>query len=402
MATGGTAPRPHSTLEVFLVFLRLGLSSFGGPVAHLGYYREALVQRRGWLDDQQYAQVVALCQFLPGPSSSQVGQAIGLMRAGLPGLFAAWLGFTLPSAVIMIGLAVAVGTVGAEAITGAGWLHGLKLAAVAVVAHAVISMGRSLSPDWPRLLITAIALAAAAVWANPAGQLGALLLGGILAFILPLSRSVGAVAAGLNVPVSRRTAGASLGLFALGLAGLPLLTALAPGGLLGLIDGVYRAGSLVFGGGHVVLPLLEREVAAPAGVDSSSFLAGYGVAQALPGPLFSFAGYLGAEAQPHMPLIGGVIAVIAIFLPGTLLLVGVLPYWDRISGIAAIRRAVAGINAGVVGLLAAILWDPVIQVGITGITEFAIAAAAFTLLMATRFPVYLLVPVCAAVGWLLL
>ena len=394
--------RTNPALEVVLVCLSLGLRSFGGPVAHLGYYREALVQRRGWLDDRQYGQIVALCQFLPGPSSSQVGQAIGLMRGGLPGLFGAWLGFTLPSAVIMIGAAVAVGAVGPEAISGAGWLHGLKLAAVAVVAHAVINMGRALSPDWQRLLITLSAFVVATLWANPAGQLGALLLGGLLAFGLPMPQAADHAAADLNVQVSRRVAGASLGLFLLCLAGLPLLATLAPGGLLSLIDGVYRAGSLVFGGGHVVLPLLEREVAAPAGVDSSSFLAGYGVAQALPGPLFSFAGYLGAEAYNHAPVLGGVIAIIAIFLPGTLLLVGILPYWDRISGITTIRRAVTGINAGVVGLLAAILWDPVIQVGITGITEFVIAAAAFTLLMATRFPVYLLVPACALAGFLLL
>ncbi len=402
MPNNTSGGRAHPVLEVFLVFLGLGLRSFGGPVAHLGYYRESLVQHRGWLDDRQYGQIVALCQFLPGPSSSQVGQAIGLMRAGLPGLFGAWLGFTLPSAIIMIGAALAVGAVGSEAISGAGWLHGLKLAAVAVVAHAVINMGRALSPDWQRLLITLAAFAVATLWANPAGQLGALLLGGLLAFALPMKQAAEHAGPGLNVPVSRRVAAVSLGLFILGLAGLPLLATLAPGSLLSLIDGVYRAGSLVFGGGHVVLPLLEREVAAPAGVDSSSFLAGYGVAQALPGPLFSFAGYLGTEAYTHAPILGGMIAIIAIFLPGTLLLVGVLPYWDRISAITTIRRAVTGINAGVVGLLAAILWDPVMQVGITGITEFVIAAVAFTLLMSTRFPVYLLVPACALAGFLLL
>lgn len=398
----GSGSERHTALEVFLVFLALGLRSFGGPVAHLGYYREALVQQRQWLNDQQYGQIVALCQFLPGPSSSQVGQAIGLMRAGLPGLFGAWLGFTLPSAVIMISLAIALGTAGPEAITGAGWLHGLKLAAVAVVAQAVINMARTLAPDWQRALIVLLATAVALLWPNPAGQLGALLLGGLLAFALPMRAEATAASSGLSVPVSRRTATTSLVLFATALAGLPLLASLSPGGLLGLVDGVFRAGSLVFGGGHVVLPLLEREVAAPAGVDSSSFLAGYGVAQALPGPLFSFAGYLGAEAQPHMPIIGGVIAVIAIFLPGTLLLVGVLPWWGQISGIAKIRRAVAGVNAGVVGLLAAILWDPVIRIGVTGLTEFAIAAVAFALLMGTRFPVYLLVPACALAGWALL
>ncbi|SEO81526.1 chromate efflux transporter [Aquisalimonas asiatica] len=398
----GPEVRRRSALEVFLVFLGLGLSSFGGPVAHLGYYREALVQRRQWLSDQQYGQIVALCQFLPGPSSSQVGQAIGLLRAGLPGLFAAWLGFTLPSAIIMIGLAVALGTAGPDALTGAGWLHGLKLAAVAVVAHAVINMARSLAPDWQRVVIVVAATAVALLWANPFGQLSALVMGGLLAFLLPMQAQATAGNDGLDIPIGRRTANVSLLLFVVALCGLPLLATAIPGGLMGLIDGVFRAGSLVFGGGHVVLPLLEREVAAPAGVDTSSFLAGYGVAQALPGPLFSFAGYLGAEAQPHMPIIGGVIAVIAIFLPGTLLLMGVLPWWGRISGIATIRRAVAGVNAGVVGLLAAILWDPVIRIGITGLTEFAIAAVAFALLMGTRFPVYLLVPACAAAGWLLL
>ncbi|WP_290652219.1 chromate efflux transporter [Aquisalimonas sp.] len=402
MAPIGSWHNKHPALEVFFVFLGLGLRSFGGPVAHLGYYREALVQRRAWLNDQQYGQIVALCQFLPGPSSSQVGQAIGLLRAGLPGLLGAWLGFTLPSAVIMISLAMALGAAGTEAITGAGWLHGLKLAAVAVVAHAVINMARTLAPDWQRALIVILATAVALIWANPAGQLGALVLGGLLAFALPMRAGAAAANGGLSVPVSRRTAGTSLILFALGLAGLPLLASVAPGGITSLVDGVYRAGALVFGGGHVVLPLLEREVAAPAGVDASSFLAGYGVAQALPGPLFSFAGYLGAEAQPHMPIIGGLIALVVIFLPGTLLLVGVLPWWGRISGITTIRRAVAGVNAGVVGLLAAILWDPVIRIGITGVTEFLIAALAFALLMGTRFPVYALVPGCALAGFMLL
>ncbi|WP_290635594.1 chromate transporter, partial [Aquisalimonas sp.] len=244
----GPEVRRRSALEVFLVFLGLGLSSFGGPVAHLGYYREALVQRRQWLSDQQYGQIVALCQFLPGPSSSQVGQAIGLVRAGLPGLFGAWLGFTLPSAIIMIGLAVALGTAGPEALTGAGWLHGLKLAAVAVVAQAVINMARSLAPDWQRALIVVAATAVALVWAHPLGQVSALIIGGLLAFVLPMQAQATATAGGLEIPLGRRTANISLLLFFGALGGLPLLAALFPGGLTGLIDGVFRAGSLVFGG----------------------------------------------------------------------------------------------------------------------------------------------------------
>lgn len=394
--------RRFPALEVFLVFLGLGLCSFGGPVAHLGYYRDALVTRRNWLNDQQYGQIVALCQFLPGPSSSQVGQAIGLVRAGLPGMTAAWLGFTLPSAILMIGLALAVSALGADAIHGTGWLQGLKLAAVAVVAQAVINMARTLAPDAPRIAITLAALTLALLWPTPAGQLLALLLGGGLAFLLPVTARRVDTEAALHVPLSRRTAAASLMLFAAGLAGLPLLAGAFPGELTALVDGVYRAGSLVFGGGHVVLPLLEREVAAPAGMDHGTFLAGYGAAQALPGPLFSFAGYLGAEVYDPAPILGGVAAVIAIFLPGSLLLVGVLPWWSRLGHVAWIRRGVAGINAGVVGLLGAVLWDPVIRVGITGVPELAIAVAAFALLMATRLPVYLLVPACALAGSTLL
>ena len=396
------APR-GSAREVFLVFLGLGLCSFGGPVAHLGYYRENLVRRRGWLDDAQYARLVALCQFLPGPTSSQVGQAIGLTRAGLPGLLAAWLGFTLPSAALMIGLAVGLGTAGgAAAVAGAGWLHGLKLAAVAVVAHAVLTMGRSLAPDGQRLLIVAAAAIVALLWPHPAGQVAALLGGAALAFALPLPRTGAAAGEPLQVAVPRGVARGCLGVFVLLLLGLPLAAALLPGGLTGLVDGVYRAGSLVFGGGHVVLPLLEREVAAPAGLDSSAFLAGYGVAQALPGPLFSFAGYLGASAHPAIPVVAGLVAVVAIFLPGTLLLIGVLPWWERLSTMARVRRGVMGVNAAVVGLMAAILWDPVIRVGITGWIEVAIAALAFAGLVSGRVRVYLLVPACALAGYLLL
>lgn len=397
------AGHPGRVLQVFRVFLLLGLGSFGGPVAHLGYYRQALVAERHWLSDAEYAQIVALCQFLPGPSSSQIGQAIGLLRAGLPGMFAAWLGFTLPSAVLMFAAALTVSSLDTATIAGAGWLHGLKLAAVAVVAQAVFRMARTLAPDAAHLAITVAALATAVIWASPAGQLAALLLGGALAFALPLGTRETAAANALRTPVKRRTALVALALLIAGLVLLPLLAVLRPDdGLAAMADGVYRAGTLVFGGGHVVLPLLEREVAAPAGLDHSTFLAGYGLAQALPGPLFSFAAYLGATLHPGAPVVGAVIALVAIFLPGSLLLLATLPWWSRLSGMASVARAVAGINAAVVGLLGAILWDPVIRVAVTGVTDAAIAAVALAALMATRAPVYLIVPACALAGWLLL
>ena len=396
------AGHPGRVFQVFRVFLLLGIQSFGGPVAHLGYYRQALVAERHWLSDAEYAQIVALCQFLPGPSSSQVGQAIGLLRAGLPGMFAAWLGFTLPSAVLMLAAALTLSRLDTATITGAGWLHGLKLAAVAVVAQAVFRMARTLAPDGAHLLITVAALATAVIWASPAGQLAALLLGGALAFALPLGTRETAAANALRTLVSRRTALVALALLIAGLLLLPLLAVLRPDGMAAMADGVYRAGTLVFGGGHVVLPLLEREVAAPGGLDHGTFLAGYGLAQALPGPLFSFAAYLGATLHPGAPVVGAVIALVAIFLPGSLLLLATLPWWSRLSGMASVARAVAGINAAVVGLLGAILWDPVIRVAVTGVTEAAIAGAALAALMTTRGPVYLIVPACALAGYLLL
>ncbi|MCP1676704.1 chromate transporter [Natronocella acetinitrilica] len=394
-------PRTHTWQEVFLTFLLLGLRSFGGPVAHLGYYRETFVRDRRWLNDHDYGQLVALCQFLPGPSSSQVGQAIGLQRAGLPGMAAAWLAFTAPSATIMIGLALGLNWVDPETLQQAGWLHGLKLAAVAVVAHAVLSMARSLCPDLPRATIAVVATGVALVWPNPLGQVSALLAGAVLAFLLPMPAPAN-VDATLKSPISRRGGVVALGVFVAGLLGLPLLVLLSPGGLLGFVDSFYRVGALVFGGGHVMLPLLDREIAAPSGIDSQTFLAGYGVAQALPGPLFSFAGYLGAEALPHMPIAAGLIAVVAIFLPGTLLLLAALPWWLTVGRNHVLQRGVFGINAGVVGLLAAVLWNPIAVYGITGWLDVVIAALAFAALWSGRLPVYLLVPLCALAGWLIL
>src|SRR6266705_2429795 len=342
--------------EVLTVFLRLGLTSFGGPVAHLGYFREEFVARRRWLDDRSYADLVALCQFLPGPASSQVGIAVGLLRAGYPGALAAWVGFTLPSAVAMVLFAYGVGVLGH---VGLGWLHGLKVAAVAVVAQAVLGMARTLAPDRARATLAVadaiIALGAPSSW----GQIGAIALGGIVgALLLRGGEEIAPAALPLNVS---RSLGALLlvAFFAL-LIGLPLLAAAIPSQALKEFDAFYRAGSLVFGGGHVVLPLLQASVVPPGWVGNDTFLAGYGAAQAVPGPLFTFAAYLGTVMGPQPNgWIGATLCLIAVFLPSFLLVIGALPFWDEFRRRPGAQAALAGINAAVVGLLLAALYHPV-------------------------------------------
>jgi chromate transporter len=332
--------------EVLLVFLRLGLTSFGGPVAHLGYFREEFVVRRQWLGERAYADLVALCQFLPGPASSQVGLAIGLSRAGYLGALAAWCGFTLPSALALVLFAVGVAALG-DAL-GSAWLHGLKIAAVAVVANAVLGMMRSLAPDRERATLAVIAAAVALMVPTSAGQLGAIALGAVAG--LALARGAPPATGHVELPVSvGRLAGALwLVLFFLLLAGLPALALRSDSQELALLDAFYRAGSLVFGGGHVVLPLLQAEVVPPGWVSNDAFLAGYGAAQAVPGPLFTFAAYLGA-------VIGGwpaaILCLVAVFLPSFLLVAGALPFWEAIRARPAAQAALAGVNAAVVGLL---------------------------------------------------
>lgn len=381
-------PSRSRTVEVFTAFLKLGLVSFGGPVAHIGYFNEAFVTRRKWLSEAAYAEIVALCQFLPGPASSQAGMAIGLSRAGLLGAFAAWVGFTLPSALLMIAFAYGLGMV--SDIASAPWLHGLKIAAVAVVAQAIVVMGRTLCPDVPRLAIAGGGAAIALMIPATLGQVGAIAVGGLLGVIWLRSASATALPA-LPLGVARPVAIAALGFFFLLLAALPLA---AQAGMLPLqlFDSFYRAGALVFGGGHVVLPLLERAVVPPGWIDAETFLAGYGAAQAVPGPLFTFAAFLGAE-------IGGVgtalLCLVAIFLPSFLLVVGVAPFWTAVRGHARVRAALSGINASVVGLLVAAFYDPIATHTITGLWDAALAAGLFAMLMFARAPSWLVVLVGA-------
>jgi chromate transporter len=372
-------------LHVFAAFLKLGCTSFGGPIAHIGYFREEFVGRRKWLDDRAYADLVALCNFLPGPASSQVGIALGISRAGLAGGIAAWLGFTLPSAIALLLFAYgfsALGTSGAS-----GWLHGLKIAAVAVVAQAVWSMGRNLCPDRLR---ASIALAATLlVFALPGGawaQLGAIAAGAVAGILLlppvPPAAPLPAV-----FPISRRTGVLAWLLFLGLLVLLPIARRGFPAAALELFDSFYRAGSLVFGGGHVVLPLLRNEVVPPGWVSDDAFLAGYGAAQAVPGPLFTFAAYLGAMmSRPPDGVAGGLLALGAIFLPAFLLVVGALPFWDQVRQQGVAQRALRGVNAAVVGLLLAALYDPVWTTTIHSKADAGLALAAFGLLMFWKLP----------------
>jgi chromate transporter len=387
---------PSSWPEVLKVFLRLGLTSFGGPVAHLGYFHDEFVIRRGWLDERSYADIVALCQFLPGPASSQVGIAIGLSRAGYAGALAAWTGFTLPSAIALVLFAYGVEALGSA--SGSGWLHGLKVAAVAVVAQAVLGMMRSLAPDRERATLavaaTIITLAISPVW----GQIGAILLGGAVGLIL-FQGAASTEHVSLPLRVGRRTAIAALIVFFGLLIGLPILSASTPSQSVHLLNAFYRAGSLVFGGGHVVLPLLQAQVVPPGWVTNDAFLAGYGAAQAVPGPLFTFSAYLGAVMDPRPNgWAGAALCLVAMFLPSFLLVIGALPFWEALRNKPAAQAALRGVNAAVVGLLLAALFHPVWTAGITSGADFALAAADFLLLFMWRTPPWLVVLLSAAGG----
>ena len=384
---------------VFLVFLQLGLTSFGGPVAHLGYFREAFVARRRWLDERAYADLVALCQFLPGPASSQVGIGIGLAKAGLPGALAAWLGFTLPSALLMV--LFGYGVVAFSEAMPPGLLHGLKVVAVAVVAQAVWGMARTLCPDAPRITLAVLACIGVLMAPVPLAQLAAIAAGG-LAGLLLLKDEAESRADTLGIEVGRGVAVAALVLFFVLLAGLPLLAAAYPAQALALIDSFYRSGALVFGGGHVVLPLLQAEVVPPGWVADDAFLAGYGAAQAVPGPLFTFAAYLGTVSVPAPNgWLGALICLLAIFVPAFLLVVGTLPFWDALRRLKAVRRALGGVNAAVVGLLLAALYDPVWSRAILTPADFALALAAFAGLAFWKLPPWLVVLLSAGGGWAL-
>lgn len=433
-------PGPAPLAEVAGSFLRLGLTSFGGPVAHLGYFRETFVGRRSWLDDREYADLVALCQMLPGPASSQVGMGLGLRRAGLPGLAAAWVSFTLPSAILLTLFALGLSAFGD--LGDAGWLLGLKAAAVAVVAGAVQSMAKTLTPDARRASIAAAALILMLVIPDsmvPTAlvQIVAVVLGGVLGLVWLKRPDKGeeqespaeaaapdttvdrdsvsatesaAATVGPHSPESRiasrgarRLGIASLIVFAALLLGLPALTAATGDATIRLIDIFYRAGALVFGGGHVVLPLLEAELVPTGLVDHDTFLAGYGAAQAVPGPLFTFAAFLGASMTTGPTgILGAGIALLAIFLPAGLLVVGILPFWERLRAWEPATAALTGVNAAVVGLLGAALYDPVFVEGITSPATLALAVAAFVAGTMCKIPAWATVIGAGLLGWLLL
>lgn len=388
----------RSPWAVFLIFLRLGLTSFGGPVAHLGYFRDEFVMRRQWLSERSYADLVALCQFLPGPASSQVGMALGLSRAGHVGALAAWAGFTLPSAMAMILLAMGMAGYG-EALP-AGVLHGLKVVAVAVVAQAVWGMGCQLCPDAPRIALMAASAGAVLLVPSAWGQVGVIVLSA-LAGLLLFSPAQEAGHDPLPMDVRRCTGLFWLALFLVLLIGLPVLASLFPNPGLAMVDAFYRAGSLVFGGGHVVLPLLQAEVVLAGRVGSDAFLAGYGAAQAVPGPLFTFAAFLGASMnEGPSGWLGGMIGLLAIFVPSFLLVAGALPFWERLRCHARMRAALSGINAAVVGLLLAALYRPVWTGAIHAPQDFGLALAALLALMFWRVPPWLVVIGCGAAGGL--
>jgi chromate transporter len=381
---------------IFRVFLRLGLTSFGGPIAHLGYFRREFVERRRWLGESAYADLVALCQFLPGPASSQVGFAVGLSRGGLAGGLAAWAGFTLPSAIALTLFALGAGAITGPA--GLGALHGLKVVAVAVVAQAVWGMARTLCPDRERASIAVLATLVVFFAATSAGQIGAIVLGGVLGFWL-CRDAPGAPTSALPVTVPRGVAGACLAAFFVLLAGLPLAVRLGAGHAIEVFEAFYRAGALVFGGGHVVLPLLEAAVVPPGWVSESVFLAGYGAAQAVPGPLFTFAAYLGAVMRPPPNgWAGAPLALIAIFLPGLLVVTGALPFWDAFRRRTWAQAAMRGVNAAVVGILLAALDSPVWTSAVLGPPDFALALVAFVLLTAWGKPPWIVVALTAAAG----
>jgi chromate transporter len=368
--------------EVLAIFLRLGCTSFGGPVAHIGYFRTEFVERRRWVPEASFADLVALCQFMPGPASSQLGMSIGLLRAGPLGMFAAWIGFTLPSALAMLAFAFGVEAIGD--VSNAAWLKGLKLVAVAVVAQAVWAMGRSLAPDRPRATLAVAAALIALSAPSSAGQIGAIVLGAIVGLTL-LPRPAAAATpehAPLGLNLHRGIAVTAIILFFALLLFLPPLAATTDSQSVRLFDAFYRAGALVFGGGHVVLPLLQAAVVPPGWVTNDAFLAGYGAAQAMPGPLFTFSAYLGAAMIPEPNgVLGALIALVAIFAPSFLLAIGLIPFWDTLRQRQNMQAMLRGVNAAVVGVLLAALYAPVWTAGVHTAAGFGLTLAAFLALM---------------------
>lgn len=381
--------RKERWVEILKASTKLGLTSFGGPAAHIGYFRDEYVHRRKWLDDKAYADLVALCQFLPGPASSQVGISIGMLRGGIMGGFLSWLGFTLPSVIALMIFAMLISSGSVDI----AWLHGLKIVAVAVVAHALLGMGKSLTPDVQRLMIAFGAAIAILLVPTAWAQIIVILLTGVIGFLL-YRREQAPEAVKLALTFGKKTGLAAWGIFGALLIGLPLLRPFIESSAFAIFDIFYRVGAIVFGGGHVVLPMLEREVV-PEWMTADAFIAGYGAAQAVPGPLFTLSAYLGQLMNGA----GGVlIAVIAMFLPSFLLVIGTLPFWSVIRTKPGIQAALKGINAGVVGILLAALYDPVFTSAIQGPVDFAIAIAAFGMLVYLKLAPWKVVLITALLG----
>lgn len=396
MADPAVSQPPGRMREVLLAFLRLGVTSFGGPVAHLGYFREEFVAKRRWVSESQYAELVALCQFLPGPASSQVGFALGLNRAGFRGALAAWAAFTLPSAILLV--LFAFGALALEGPMGAGLLLGLQAVAVAVVAHAVWGMARTLTPDLRRIVIALLAAALALLVPGNFGQISAIGVG-LLAGVLVCRAVIPADAPAIGGRLTRRVGTVALVGFVALLAGLPLLARFTQSAWVGIADAFTRAGALVFGGGHVVLPLLQAEPVIAAAVPPDRFLAGYGAAQAVPGPLFTFAAYLGVEMTPGPGgLLTAALALVFVFLPGLLLLIAALPFWNALRDKRRVRQALSGANAAVVGILAAALVHPVATSALTGPVPVVIALGCFLILAIWKRPAWVAVLAGAAAG----
>ncbi len=386
--------KSHAWLEILSASTKLGFTSFGGPVAHLGYFKNEYIDKRKWLDDKTYADIIALCQFLPGPASSQVGIAIGMLRGGLIGGLISWIGFTLLSIITLVLFAYFYQN---STIGDAGWIHGLKIVAVAVVAQAVIGMGKKLTPDKPRITIAILAAVLTLAWPSAVGQILIILAASLIGLLIYKKQDVPEIQE-MNVPFSKKTGIIAWGLFFSLLIGLPILRPFIQNGAFDVFDTFYRVGSLVFGGGHVVLPLLEREVVPIGWVNAEQFLAGYGLAQAVPGPLFTFASYLGAMING---VSGAVIATIGIFLPSFLLIIGSLPFLNEVRKRPRFQAALTGINAAVVGLLLAALYDPVWTSSIQTTSDFMLALILFGLLFFWKFAPWLVVLIGAVGGMIL-
>ncbi|BBI34056.1 chromate transporter [Cohnella abietis] len=386
--------KPKKLLELLLVSTKLGLTSFGGPIAHLGYFHNEYIRKRQWMDERSYADLVALSQFLPGPASSQVGIGIGVIRAGLLGGFVAWVGFTLPSVIALILFAFLLQGID---ISNAGWIHGLKIVAVSIVAHAIMGMGQKLTPDKKRATLAVIVASITLLWQTMFSQV-LLIVAAALVGMWMYRRTVTTEAPNITVPISRNVAVLCLSVFFGLLIFLPLTRQLSNSGLLSLFDSFYRSGSLVFGGGHVVLPLLEKEMIPTGWVNKEDFLAGYGATQAVPGPLFTFAAYLGAMAKG---ISGAVVATVAIFLPAFLLIVGALPFWNTLRKSSRIQGALIGVNAAVVGILLAALYNPLWTTAIIAPADFALASILFVMLTFWKLPPWTVV-ISGMVGGILI